>query len=120
MGGEERHSIHLEHLKPLLSSDTDFPIQLAPNAIHHADVKKRRDTPTRHKPKVDGTRYEVEAITGHRLDRDGRLRFKVVWVGYDKPTWEREINMNAPLLVREYINTLARASAIGKSDARAG
>jgi len=39
------------------------------------------------------TEYEVEKITGVKEHKDGSVDYLVKWVGFNKPTWEKESNV---------------------------
>jgi len=54
------------------------------------EEKANRPTKPKPKPKVE---YEVEKIQGVRERKDGDVEYLVKWVGYTKPTWESEDNV---------------------------
>ena len=37
--------------------------------------------------------YEVEKIVGDKETKDGDVKYLVKWVGWNKPTWEDEANV---------------------------
>lgn len=60
---------------------------------------------------VEGeTQYEVEAIIGDRR-KNGEVQYRVLWKGYagdESMTWEPEANINAPILLAQYLQVKAQ------------
>ncbi|KAK1827708.1 putative heterochromatin factor HP1 [Podospora conica] len=54
--------------------------------------------------------YAVEKILSHRIAEDGKPRFEIKWVGYEKKsdrTWEPEENLvDASLILTEYLESI--------------
>jgi hypothetical protein len=65
---------------------------------------------TRQRPIVEGKRWVVEEIVGHKLE-DGDLSFQLKWQGFKHPTWEAEHQLDCPLLVQAYFALLKRVPA---------
>lgn len=60
-------------------------------------LEERKQEEKANKPKKPAparkVEYEVEKITGVRERKDGDVEYLVKWVGYTKPTWESEDNV---------------------------
>jgi hypothetical protein len=54
-------------------------------------------------PDPETGEYEVESILDRRTTRNGKVQYRVKWVGWKVPTWEDEDNLkNADLMVRTF------------------
>ena len=122
LGGREEVTLHASHLKHLLD-DKGKVIKLLPTETRTPTEEIATNQPKRIAPRqsqrVTGKQFEVEQVVSHRWTSKGSLEFLIAWKGYAKNTWSTELQLSCPLLVRQYIFSLARASAIGKSGARA-
>lgn len=58
------------------------------------------------------TRFEVQSITDQQTGPNGKLEYRVKWVGYSAPTWESAatIREDAPGVVKKYETFLAHRS----------
>ena len=51
--------------------------------------------------------FDVEKILNHRYDRDeATTYYQVKWKGYDKPTWEPDLNITDRDLIADYYKHL--------------
>ena len=82
---EENDSSHSDD-----DSMCDADADVEENDASHSDDGSDSDTNTddENVNKVDGDRYFVERILGHRLDLGLGWKFHVAWRGYSERTWE--------------------------------
>ena len=68
--------------KPESSSDEDD------HDDHDDEDESGEDQDPDEEVDINGNKYVVEAIKGHKLLPDGRFKYRISWKGYDETSWE--------------------------------
>ena len=123
LGGSTTVTLHATHLKPLYDLDgSPLTVGPDPDNIFHQDLRSEdevgRRIATRSRPKLAGKSFVAMSVDNHRWEND-QLQFFIEFQGFAKLEWHPEINLECPLLVQKYIQSLTRVSAIGKTGTQA-
>ncbi len=117
LGDRTLQTLHASHLKAI-HDDQDRPISLDPRYIQDTEqVAPKKAVSTRQRGKVKGPTYDVTQVLQHRWT-DSRLEFLLAFKGYDTPSWTHELKLSCADLVRKYVLSLVKVSAIGRADAK--
>lgn len=90
----EIQRININDVTPAPKPEQPQPVPAG--LLHEALTTHRSDDPVG----PDGIPYQVESVVGHTdPDLPGPWYVKVMWVGYDSPTWEQAANIPRQLLM---------------------